>query len=377
LKFENKEVLMPRHRRTTSRGLIVVLILTIGISTVCVLRRIMPAQGAPPALSAAPLPILNVQAPAAIPIQATPKIVTIDTAAPTSQPTVSQTAPPSGAWSNLLNDGSTTAAPSPDSKPDGIVTGKGPLADGQARVAAGQLLEARSVLNDALQSGHLNSADTDAARSLMQQISQTLVFSTKAYAGDAYTASYSVRHGDSLAKIAAGFDTTWQMLARINHLDPRRLRYGTTIKIVKGPFFAVVRKNAYMLDAYLGALPGKAGSMYVTSFPVGLGRDNSTPTGLWAIGPHSKLKHPTYYPPEGGDAIDADDPKNPLGGFWIGLTGIDGQAVGAASYGIHGTIDPASIGHQSSMGCIRLRNDDIALVFDLMVEGKSLVRVEQ
>jgi lipoprotein-anchoring transpeptidase ErfK/SrfK len=116
--------------------------------------------------------------------------------------------------------------------------------------------------------------------------------------------------------------------------------------------------------------------MYVTTFSVGLGRDQSTPVGTWMIEPHHKLKHPTYYSPRGEGVIASDDPKNPLGGYWIGLTGTEGQALGKLSYGIHGTIDPASIGKQSSMGCIRLRSEDIALVYDLMVEGKSMVVVK-
>jgi len=353
---------MARSRRTASRGLVVLLTLTIGISSVCVLRKVMHSRtsdAAPPPA----LPVLNVTTPAPIPI-----------VTPTTKPAVLVTTPPSpAAWGNLLDNGSTTAV---ESKPSPLVTGSGAISDGRNRMGAGELIDARTELNDALQSGHLSDADATAARTLLMQINQTVVFSPKPFAGDPYAVAYSVRQGDSLARIAFAHDSTWQLLARINHLDPRRLRYGTTIKVVHGPFFAVVRKGAYTLDAYLGALPGKPGSMYVMSFPVGLGRDDSTPTGLWAIAPHAKLKHPTYYPPEGGPQIDADDPKNPLGGYWIALTGIEGQAVGRTSYGIHGTIEPDSIGHQSSMGCIRLRNDDIALVFDLMVEGKSLVRVE-
>jgi lipoprotein-anchoring transpeptidase ErfK/SrfK len=66
-----------------------------------------------------------------------------------------------------------------------------------------------------------------------------------------------------------------------------------------------------------------------------------------------------------------------LGGYWIGLTGTEGQALGKMSYGIHGTIDPDSIGKQSSMGCIRLRHDDIEMVYEMMVEGKSMVVVRE
>jgi lipoprotein-anchoring transpeptidase ErfK/SrfK len=238
------------------------------------------------------------------------------------------------------------------------------------------LLDARTVLNEALQSGKLADADAVTVRSMLSDVNQTIVFSPKVFAADPLAGSYLVKQGDSLAKIALAHGTTWELLARINRLDPRRLRYGTSIKVIHGPLFAAVHKKTYTMDIYLGAMPGETGSMFVMSFPVGLGKDDSTPTGLWDIAAHAKLQHPTYYPPEGGTPIEADDPANPLGGYWIGLTGVDGEAIGRTSYGIHGTIDPDSIGHQASEGCIRLRAADIALVFDLLVEGKSKVVVD-
>jgi lipoprotein-anchoring transpeptidase ErfK/SrfK len=73
--------------------------------------------------------------------------------------------------------------------------------------------------------------------------------------------------------------------------------------------------------------------------------------------------------------IEADDPKNPLGEFWIGLEGVDGNAVGQESYGIHGTIEPDSIGKMASLGCIRMLNDDVAVLYEMLVEGKSIVVV--
>ena len=116
--------------------------------------------------------------------------------------------------------------------------------------------------------------------------------------------------------------------------------------------------------------------MYVMTYGVGLGRDDSTPTGVWMVEPHKKIKNPTYFSPRGEGVIDADDPKNPLGERWIGLTGIDGHAVGKQSYGIHGTIEPDSIGKMASMGCIRMRNEDVERVFEMLVEGKSTVIVK-
>jgi hypothetical protein len=244
------------------------------------------------------------------------------------------------------------------------------------RIDAGEFLEAREQLNDALQSGRLDESAVPAVKAMLQQINQTVIFSRQHFPDDPYGGTYVVKPGESLAKIAAACDVTWELLARINGIEPKHLRAGATIKIVQGPFFAVVDKRAFTIDLYLGSLPGEKSCMYVTTYPVGLGRDDSTPTGTWTVEPHRKLKHPTYYSPRGEGVIAADDPKNPLDGYWIGLTGTEGQAVGKLSYGIHGTIDAQSIGKQNSMGCIRLRSEDVAVLFDLMVEGKSLVVVK-
>ena len=38
-------------------------------------------------------------------------------------------------------------------------------------------------------------------------------------------------------------------------------------------------------------------------------------------------------------------------------------------YGIHGTDHPESIGHNASHGCVRLRNEDIEKLFDMVAVG--------
>lgn len=254
----------------------------------------------------------------------------------------------------------------------------GPTVFGLARehMAAGDLVAAREVLNDALIAGTLTATETLEAKKQIAEMSKTLVFSSRRLTGDPWIISHLVEPGEVLAKLGSMNGLTASFLQQINNItDARKLRAGYSIKIVKGPFYAVVTKHAFTMDLYLGA-PGGAGSMYVTTYRVGLGTDDSTPTGTWIVEPGKKLPHPTYYPPAGqGPVIEADDPKNPLGKYWIGLKGIDGQSVGRASYGIHGTIEPESIGKQASLGCIRLLNQDVAQVFALLVEGKSTVVV--
>jgi LysM repeat protein len=253
----------------------------------------------------------------------------------------------------------------------------GVLADAGAKAQAGELLAARKMLNDALVSGKLDAADEAAARAQMSELNQTIIFSTEKFPADEYGGVYAVRPGDMMRRIAEQYGITWELLCRLNGMsDPRHLRSDSTLKVIQGPFSAVVSKRTFTLDLYLGSTPGSAGSMYVCTFPVGLGReDSTTPTGTWMCEIHRKLKEPTYYSPRGEGVIQSGDPRNPLGHRWIGLTGIDGQAVGQQSYGIHGTIDDDSIGKTASLGCIRMHNADVELVFDLLVEGKSVVVV--
>jgi LysM repeat protein len=244
-------------------------------------------------------------------------------------------------------------------------------------MANGQLLSARKILNAALQSKSLSPADTKIAKQLISEANQSIVFSPTRYADDPYGGTYTVQKGDTFARIAARNDVTADFLMNINGItDARKLRVGATLKIVHGPFHAIVDKSDFTMDIYLG-YPGEPSSLYVTTYRVGLGSDDSTPTGTWLVEPQKKLKNPTYYSPRGEGIIEADDPKNPLGEYWLGLVGMEGHAVGKESYGIHGTIEPDSIGKQASMGCIRMLNEDVKQVYELLVEGKSTVIVQE
>src|SRR5262249_27388896 len=142
-----------------------------------------------------------------------------------------------------------------------------------------------------------------------------------------------------------------ELLGRINGVsEPNRLQVGQRVKVIRGPFSAVISKTAHRMDIYLG-------NIYVRSFIVGLGQNGSTPTGAWTI--NSKLKNPSWTDPVSSKHFLADDPDNPIGERWIGLSGVEGDAVGKLGFGIHGTIDPGSIGQDKSMGCIRMSATDV------------------
>lgn len=264
----------------------------------------------------------------------------------------------------------TTAATMPTFVPGTV------MADAKRLMDAGDLLGARQALNPAITSGMLPADEQKLAMQLQEQLNKTLVFSPRRLPDDPWVDTYTLQPGDVLQRIAPKYAVTAKFIQRLNNIsDPRRIRAGQTLKVIKGPFHAVVTKSAFTMDVYLGAAGGE-GSLYVCTLPVGLGMDDSTPAGSWQVEPGKKLVNPKYFSPRGGGVVEPDDPANPLGEFWIGLIGTQGAALGKTSYGIHGTIEPASIGKMDSLGCIRMLEQDISLVYDMLVEGKSTVLIK-
>jgi len=250
--------------------------------------------------------------------------------------------------------------------PTDAVQGHALLQSGTQALAHGDALLARAHFGEALNLG-LSEADAIEARRQLRKLSHETLFSPVTLKDDPFAETYVIQPGDTLLKIAKSYDVTAELLARINHVaDVNRIRAGQRIKIIRGPFHARVDKAGHTMDVFLG-------DTFVEHFKVGLGAENSTPPGRWVV--RNKLTNPTYYPPRGGDIMSADDPENPLGERWIGLEGVAGGAVGQMRYGIHGTIEPESIGRSASLGCIRLFNEDVEFLFDLVVVGKSFVDV--
>lgn len=171
-----------------------------------------------------------------------------------------------------------------------------------------------------------------------------------------FEAPVQVQPGDTLSGIAERYQLTWQYLARLNRTAPERLQAGQQLKVLQGPFSAVVDLDDYALTIH-------AHGWFVQRYQIGIGKDHRTPVGEFVV--EEKLENPVWYNPDGGQ-MEADDPANPLGEFWLGL----GNHIG-----IHGTIDPESIGSARSRGCIHLADPDIEEVYHLLrVGSKVLIR---
>lgn len=241
----------------------------------------------------------------------------------------------------------------------------------------GELVSARAVLNDALRSNQATESDRQRIREDLTTINKELFFGATVYPGDALSEVYEIQSGDSLARITKTQSLTvdWRLIQRINRIsDPTRIRVGQKIKLVRGPIHAVVTKHAYRIDLYAGPPEHTDQWVFLCSFPVGLGEGNSTPVGEFVVRNNSKLINPVWRNPRTGEHFAADNPENPIGERWIGIEGVGESAV-HDGYGIHGTIDPGSIGKDASMGCVRMNDAAVEVVYEMLVEQVSRVIV--
>lgn len=97
-----------------------------------------------------------------------------------------------------------------------------------------------------------------------------------------------------------------------------------------------------------------------------------TPTGVWTI--WDKRVNPTWYNPA-LDSWGADLPAVVPGGPTapMGTRAIYIDAPGLIR--IHGTPAPESIGRFASHGCIRMRNEEVEKLFEMIDEGQHVVIV--
>jgi len=343
-----------------------------------VVGEVLPVQQptGPAATNAAPL---TAAAPEAATTPATPAAPLPAVPAPTTAPTTATgpTTPPAPA---------VPAATDPSS---GLPIDLKALLELAAKAMnIGDLLSARTALNSALFDARLPANERRAVRQQMATINETLVYSNAVTLGDPLFSTHTVEKGENpttiMRKKAPFIDRLF--ITRINNItNPTALRIGQRIKLPSQPFHAVVHKNDYRMDLFMGppqapGAPSKQGGdgqlegwTYIRSFSVGLGESNGTPEGLFVVRTGSKLINPKWVNPRNAKVYAADDPDNPIGEHWIGLDGADDNTRRFTGYGVHGTIEPDSIGSQRSMGCVRMQKDDVAMVYEVLVDKVSMV----
>ena len=234
-------------------------------------------------------------------------------------------------------------------------------------------IRARVELTRLLDSNALSATERMQAYAGINNLASTLFFSPNIIPGDIASQSYVVKKGDSFARITnrEKLAIDWRFIQRINQIaSEKALRADMRLKLAHGPFDGEVIKADYRFNVYAGTGSER---IMVASFPCGVGTNDSTPVGTFKVRTGSKLIDPEWSNPRTGEKFKSNDPKNPIGERWIGLQGTTPETAKFTGYGIHGTVEPQSIGKQMSMGCVRLGDAEVQVVYELIGESSTIV----
>jgi LysM repeat protein len=237
----------------------------------------------------------------------------------------------------------------------------------------------RGDLSNQLFSGGMTRAQESAAVKQLTALARKTIFSPTVCEGDPIAFYYTVRSGDTLAGISRrlGLNLPTDVMEQING-DCDTLAPGRTLKLLRGPFHAIISKSKFSLYVYLETPDGQ--KIFVRRAKVAVGKDDRTPPGLFRVS--GKAKHVTWTPPPSmakkyKKPVPWGHKGYPLGkdGYFMSLRGIEPSTSGVRGYGIHGTNAQWSIGKAASHGCIRVGDADIGPVWTLMTEGASTVQI--
>jgi LysM repeat protein len=273
-------------------------------------------------------------APAALPTTppmplSVPPATAFDTATPPQQPPPSsfaREAPPSAAFASAW-------------------------ADAHDKLAAGRYAEALAVLSSWHDEPSLGLEESQRLEDLLGQLAGTVIYSQQ----DLLLPPHVVQQGETLLSIATPLAVPWQLLAKINGVeDPARLVPGESLKLVRGPFDAVVSVSRRRLSLQVGG-------NYAGSFPVVVGRQIRERVG--SAVPVVSVQR--------GDA-PADPPGPAIQVAWAqpGSKSI-GLADGLA---IEGVADPATVSEDTIPGTSLIVADrDLAEISDILGQGSRVL----
>ena len=218
--------------------------------------------------------------------------------------------------------------------------------------SSGKLAEAKQIYQ-AILMNHPDYKDITLVQNDLWQINTQLI-TTNAESPRAVI--HNVEPGDTLGKIAKKYGTTVDLIRKRNNVKGDTIRVGQRFSVWTGTFNIFVDKSQDVLLL-------KDGDEVLKTYRVSTGENNSTPVGTFTI--TSKLIDPVWF--NRGVVVPPDSPANVLGTRWLGFD--------MPGYGIHGTIEPQTIGQQITAGCVRMRNEEVEELYSIVPLGTKVTIV--
>ena len=223
-------------------------------------------------------------------------------------------------------------------------------ADAHDKLAAGRYAEALAVLSSWHDEPSLGLEESQRLEDLLGQLAGTVIYSQQ----DLLLPPHVVQQGETLLSIAAPLAVPWQLLAKINGVDdPARLVPGESLKLVRGPFDAVVSVSRRRLSLQVGG-------NYAGSFPVVVGRQIRERVGSAVPVIVQRTDAPAE---QTGDATQ------------VAWTQPGPKSIGLADgLSIQGVADPAMVSDDTIPGTSLIVADrDLAEIADILGQGSRVL----
>jgi lipoprotein-anchoring transpeptidase ErfK/SrfK len=233
----------------------------------------------------------------------------------------------------------------------------------EAARVSGEMKALKATLADVILSEEPTAEERDALVQELMLVNEKSLLDPAAHDG---FIQETVGRGETYTHIARRLRTAFDvrvstgLLQALNGIEPKRLRPNQVLKCPKESPWILVDKSHFRLYV---VVPPQIGWV----FPVGIGRDGRTPEGEFTI--VGKTVNPDWRDPRSGKLIKFGAEGHLVGTRWLGFQ----DSNGPTHFGIHGTVQPDSVGQAMSDGCVRMRNEDVERLFDLIPEGARVV----
>lgn len=197
----------------------------------------------------------------------------------------------------------------------------------------------------------------------LEPISANLFFSSTPYEGEStgFVQRYTFQSGDNLGDVGRrfGMSVEYINILRGRAPDDGLIHAGTPLKVfnVKQSGYTLhVDKSGYFCDLYIG-------DIFAKRYPIGHGAIGSeTPSGTSHIS--NRSPEPSWTPPGSSVMLSYGHPDHIIGRYWLAID----PKIGEAGLGFHGfTGQGPATGGMYSNGCIRMQNDDMEELYQIMV----------
>lgn len=222
----------------------------------------------------------------------------------------------------------------------------------QAALDRGELSQGLLLLSDWYGDPSLTPTETQEVSSLLSQLAGSVIYSRE----HRLEPPYMVQAGENLRGIAGKYEVPWQLLAKINSIsDPDNLQPGQELKVVRGPFSAMVdlseRRLTLMLDR-----------RYAGQFPIEVDPATSVEEGHWLV--NQKLLTPASV------SMDPASPTTPTDSRSIMLNSVNAESSQIVM--IRGGGSGSSAATEPSGRVIRLKAPDVDDVYDILSLGSRV-----